>query len=170
MKIAKVKYNDISNGNGIRTSVFVSGCTHGCEGCFNREAFDFSYGELYTEELKQKVIESLRPKHIEGLTLLGGEPMHLRNIGVTLDLIDGVRKEYGNTKTIWVYTGYTYEELQTFRDLSVEAVFWNIDYMVDGKFVQALYSPTLRFRGSANQRVIDMIKTCTKRELVLADI
>ncbi len=157
MNYAEIKYCDIANGPGVRTSLFVSGCTHHCEGCFNAMTWDFHYGEEYTKEVEDKIIESLKPDYIVGLTLLGGEPFeHVNQIGL-LPLVKRVKEEFPQ-KTIWCYTGYTLETdiigrmakiwPETMELLSC------LDVLVDGEFVLEKKDISLQFRGSSNQRLI----------------
>lgn len=159
MNYAEIKYFDIANGPGVRTSLFVSGCTHHCEGCFNKMTWDFHYGEEYTVEVENAILESLKPDYITGLTLLGGEPFeHINQIGL-LPLVQRVKKEFPN-KTIWCYTGYTLETdligrmakiwPETMKLLSC------IDVLVDGEFMLDKKDITLQFRGSSNQRLIQV--------------
>lgn len=171
MNYANIKYNDIANGEGVRTSLFVSGCTHHCKGCFNSEAWDFNYGKPFDKEIEDAIIESLAPEHINGLTLLGGEPMEPANQIGLLPFLKRVKATYPN-KTIWCYSGYLFDkELlspsrahipQTKELLSL------IDILVDGKFVLELKDITLRFKGSSNQRVIDVKKSLKEGKVVLS--
>ena len=156
MNYATIKKTDVANGPGVRVSLFVSGCTHHCKGCFNSEAWDFHYGQAYTEETEQEILQALAPDYIRGLSLLGGEPMEPENRGAVLSLVKKVRERYPQ-KTIWCYTGYTYEEIQA--DPALAAVLPYIDVLVDGRFRQELYSPHLEFRGSSNQRIIRLTYT-----------
>lgn len=147
MNYAEIKKFDIANGEGVRTSLFVSGCTHHCKGCFNQVAWDFNYGKLFTKEVEDDIIKSLEPDYIQGLSLLGGEPLEPQNIKVLLPFIKRVKSIYPN-KDIWCYTGYTYEDLNCKKFLSY------INVLVDGEFVEELKDISLKFRGSSNQRVI----------------
>ena len=153
MNYATIKKTDVANGPGVRVSLFVSGCTHHCKGCFNSEAWDFHYGQAYTEETEQEILQALAPDYIRGLSLLGGEPMEPENRGAVLSLVKKVRERYPQ-KTIWCYTGYTYEEIQA--NPRLKAVLDYIDVLVDGRFEQALFSPYLEFRGSSNQRILHL--------------
>ena len=174
MKYAKIKKCDVANGPGVRVSLFVSGCNHHCKNCFNREAWDFNYGNDFTEEEENQIIEDLKPEHISGLSLLGGEPFERQNQEGLLPLVKKVKATYPNKK-IWCYTGFTFdkqilgemieqENRETTKDLLA-----NIDYIVDGRFVEELKDPKLRFRGSSNQRIIDVKKSLDKKEIVLWD-
>lgn len=169
MNYGNIKYYDISNGVGVRTSLFVSGCTHHCKNCFNSEAWDFNYGNPFTEEVADKIIESCKPNYISGLSLLGGEPMETVNQKELLPFLRKFKKNFSN-KTIWCYSGYTYEELTgegKCRCEYTDEILSYIDVLVDGEFVQELYDISLRFRGSSNQRIIDMNKTRTTGKIVL---
>jgi len=171
MNYATIKYNDISNGPGIRTSLFVSGCTHRCKGCFNSIAWDFDYGELFDDKVENEIIDSLRQPHIKGLTLLGGEPFEPQNQGALLKLTSRVRKELPN-KNIWCFSGYTIEEMLHGKLSECETtrqLLENIDVLVDGKFVEELKSLMLKFKGSSNQRTILVRETLEKNEIVLWD-
>ena len=171
MNYANIKYNDISNGPGIRTSLFVSGCTHRCKGCFNSIAWDFNYGELFDKKVEDEIIESLRQPHIKGITLLGGEPFEPQNQGALLELTNRIRKELPN-KNIWCFSGYTIEEMLTGKLSECETtrpLLENIDVLVDGKFVEELKSLMLKFKGSSNQRTILVKETLEKKEIVLWD-
>lgn len=168
MRIAEIKYNDIANGTGIRTTVFVSGCTHHCYNCFNQIAWDFKYGKEYTKEIEDQIIESLKFPHIEGLTMLGGEPMEFVNQKDTLNLIKRVRKELPN-KTIWCFTGYLFEDLLPNGKMSspyTDELLANIDVLVDGEYVDALRDISLLFKGSSNQRTIDVPKSLAEHKVV----
>ena len=171
MNYATIKYNDISNGPGIRTSLFVSGCTHRCKGCFNSIAWDFNYGEFFDKKVEDEIIESLRQPHIKGITLLGGEPFEPQNQGALLELTNRIRKELPN-KNIWCFSGYTIEEMLTGKLSECETtrpLLENIDVLVDGKFVEELKSLMLKFKGSSNQRTILVKETLEKKEIVLWD-
>ena len=157
MNYATIKTCDIANGPGVRTSLFVSGCTHRCQNCFNEIAWDFNYGEPFTTETEDYILETLRPDYVKGLTLLGGEPLEHVNQQGLLPFIRRVKQMYPN-KSIWCYTGYTFEtdilqrmckEYEETRELISY-----FDVIVDGKFVQELRNLMLRFRGSENKRII----------------
>lgn len=162
MKYANIKYYDISNGLGVRTSLFVSGCTHRCKGCFNEVAWDFNYGEDFTEETIQKILESCKPGYIAGLSLLGGEPLELPNQRALLPLLRQFKELYP-AKNIWCYSGYTYEsdivnpQGRAHCEVTDELLSY-IDILVDGEFNQELYDISLKFRGSSNQRVLQIHK------------
>lgn len=171
MHYASIKPCDIANGPGVRVSLFVSGCSHHCPGCFNKETWDFSYGQPFTEETMAQLYEMLSPSYITGLTLLGGEPMEKVNQRALLPFVKEVRHRFPD-KTIWCYTGYTYEadllaDTGRARCEVTEEMLSCIDVLVDGRFVQELYDITLLFRGSSNQRLIDLDGTRKKGETVL---
>lgn len=158
MNYAAIKPCDIANGPGVRVSLFVSGCTHHCPGCFQPETWDFAYGQPFTEDVIAQVLQLLAPDYIEGLTLLGGEPMEPANREALLPLVRAVRKQYPG-KTIWCYTGYLFEQLRAGNpgpaDTAQELLSL-LDVLVDGPFVEAKKDLSLRFRGSANQRLISI--------------
>ena len=153
MHYGEIKKCDIANGEGVRVSLFVSGCTHHCPGCFNQDTWDFAYGKEYTEETEQEILDALSPGYINGLTLLGGEPFEPQNQKVIVQLLRKVKERYPE-KNIWCYTGYTYEEL--LADPLRKPLLAFIDVLVDGRFDETLYSPHLSFRGSSNQRIIPL--------------
>lgn len=156
MNYQLVKYNNIGNGIGIRTSLFVTGCSHGCKGCFNQSIANKNTGEPFTDDVKTAILQSLEPSYIAGLSLLGGEPMVSYNAPELAKLCREVR-ELHPTKNIWVYSGFTYEQI--IADPIKLELLEQCDVLVDGKFEQNLYSPLLRFRGSSNQRIIDIKKS-----------
>lgn len=162
MNYATIKYCDIANGVGVRTSLFVSGCTHRCKNCFNKEAWDFAYGAPFTAEVESEIFESLTPYYVNGLSLLGGEPMELANQRGLLAFVRACKQRFPD-KSIWCYTGYTYEsDLRAGGKVHCEVtdeLLSYIDVLVDGEFIQDLYDITLRFRGSSNQRLIDLNQT-----------
>ena len=156
MNYSSLKRHDVANGVGVRVSLFVSGCEHACPGCFNPEAWQFSFGEPYTEEIERQVLDALRPAHIRGLTLLGGEPLHPRNRPEVLGLVENVRRAFPE-KDIWCYTGYHFEkELlpESAQDPVLRRLLEQIDVLVEGRFVLARKSMNVRFRGSDNQRIL----------------
>ncbi len=159
MNYAEIKYCDIANGSGVRTSLFVSGCTHHCKGCFNEVAWDFSYGKPFTKEVEDAILSSLAPDYIHGLSLLGGEPMEPVNQRALVPFLRRVKKMYPN-KNIWCYTGYTYESDlllggRAHCEVTDEMLSY-IDVLVDGEFIEAEYDISLKFRGSANQRILHL--------------
>ncbi len=164
MNYAEIKCFDIANGEGVRTSLFVSGCRRGCPHCFNEVAWNFNAGDPFTREVEDKIIASLEPPFMDGLTVLGGEPMEPENQRGLVDFVERVRARYprGGGKTIWCYTGDTLDELLPggrHRTEVTTRLLACLDILVDGAFVQDLYDITLRFRGSANQRIIDVPAT-----------
>ena len=169
MNYGTIKFCDIANGIGIRTVLFVSGCTHHCKGCFQPETWDFAYGQPYTEATERQILDSLAPSYIHGLTLLGGEPMEPDNQRALLPLLRRLKMEYPQ-KTVWCYSGYTYEELTGVSRARCEVtdeMLSLIDVLVDGEFVLERKNISLRFRGSENQRLIDLAKTREQGSIVL---
>jgi anaerobic ribonucleoside-triphosphate reductase activating protein len=159
---------DHVNGQGLRVSLFVSGCTHHCPGCFNQKAWSETYGKPYTKETENTVIDYLKNPYIMGLTLLGGEPMEKTHQQCVWELIKRVREELP-TRDIWLYSGYTLEQLQgdTVKTEYTDKILSNVDVLVDGEFVQELKDTDLAFRGSSNQRIIDMQKTLETGDVTL---
>jgi anaerobic ribonucleoside-triphosphate reductase activating protein len=159
MNYANIKFYDIADGPGVRISLFVSGCTHHCKGCFNPETWDFNYGEPFTEAVQQKLIDSLAPEYISGLTLLGGEPMEPCNQKVLSKFLKKVKEKYPD-KNIWCYTGYTYpDDFQDGGKANCDAtpeMFSCIDTLVDGEFKEEFKDISLKFRGSSNQRILPL--------------
>ena len=172
MNYGQVYYNDVANGIGCRTAFFVSGCTHHCKGCFNEMTWDFNYGEPYTKEVEDDIVESLKPDHIAGLTILGGEPMEIVNQKEIRPLLERIKKEVPKA-TIWIYSGYLWEELTDPENKrrhgeDTDAILSMTDILVDGEFMLDKKNLMLRFRGSSNQRVIDVKKTLESGEIVLS--
>ncbi len=171
MRYGNIKKCDIANGVGVRTVLFVSGCTHHCKGCFQPETWDFSYGEPYTKETENEIVESLRPSYINGLTLLGGEPFEPANQRELVGLLRRIRRELPD-KTVWAFSGYTWEELtgqSRARCEVTEEMLSMIDVLVDGEYMEEKRNISLRFRGSENQRLIDVPKTRETGAVVLWD-
>lgn len=168
MNYATIKKYDIANGLGVRVSLFVSGCTHHCKNCFNAVAWDFNYGNAFTKEIEDEIIEALKLPMISGLTLLGGEPMEPANQRGLFSFIKRVKQEVPD-KTIWCYSGYVLEELLSGRaHIEVtDELLHMFDVLVDGKFVEELKDITLKFRGSSNQRVIDLKTTLATDKICL---
>ena len=162
MYYGEIKNCDIANGEGVRVTLFVSGCTNHCKNCFQPQTWDFEYGQPFTEETEQYLLELLSPSYINGLTLLGGEPFEPENQRVLVPFLRRVRAAYPE-KNIWSFSGFTYEELTTDgthpRCEVTDEFLSLLDVLVDGRFVEELKDISLRFRGSRNQRVIDMNKT-----------
>lgn len=170
MNYGNIKFYDIANGEGVRTSLFVSGCTHHCKNCFNPETWSFSYGKPFTEKTIEEIVRSLKPDHINGLSLLGGEPMEIANQKALLPLVKKVKESYKG-KTIWCYTGYLFEDLLPSGKVCspwTNELLKNIDILVDGEFVEKLKDISLRFKGSSNQRVIDVQKSLQEGHIVLS--
>lgn len=173
MNWAEIKTNDIANGEGVRTSLFVSGCRHHCKNCFNDIAWDFGYGELFTEETMEKIFDSIDHPWINGVTLLGGEPFEPENQRVLVPFLVMLREKFPD-KTVWCYTGFTIEQIlgksvpksRAATDVSNEMLSL-IDVLVDGPYVESLHDISLKFRGSSNQRVIDMKKSIDSNKIVL---
>ena len=174
MNYCNIKYYDIANGEGVRTTLFVSGCTNHCEECFQPETWNFDFGELFTEEVEKKILDSLSPYYVNGLTLLGGEPFEPSNQRALIPFLKRVREAYPN-KNIWCFTGFTLDG-ELWRDGShprcevTDEMLSLIDVLVDGRFVRVLKDISLKFRGSSNQRVIDVKKTLEQGEIVLYDL
>ena len=170
MNYANIKTYSIENGTGVRVSLFVSGCTHHCKDCFNEQAWDFEYGNPFTEDIENAVIEALAPDYMAGITLLGGEPMEPVNQRGLLPLLKRIRKELPQ-KTVWAYTGYVYEDLleggRAHCEVTEELLSL-CDILVDGPFIEEKKNISLRFRGSENQRIIDLKATRETGKVVLA--
>ena len=169
MNYATIKNCDIANGPGVRISLFVSGCTHHCKGCFNEVAWDFDYGEPFTQQTIRTILDMMKPGYIKGLTLLGGEPFEPENQGPIVELLRQVKKAYPQ-KSIWAFSGYLYEKItsHTLGDWAVTQEFLSyLDVLVDGPFVEEKKNLALRFRGSENQRLIDMPATLASGKIVL---
>lgn len=169
MNYGAIKKCDIANGVGVRTVLFVSGCTHHCKGCFQPETWNFDYGERYTKETEDEIIESLKPDYVDGITLLGGEPFEPENQRELVKLLRRIKKELPQ-KTVWSFSGYTYEELTGDSRAVCEVtneMLSMLDVLVDGEFVEAKRNISLRFRGSENQRLIDMNQTRKEGKIVL---
>ena len=172
MNYGQVYYNDVANGIGCRTAFFVSGCTHHCKGCFNEMTWDFNYGEPYTKEVEDDIVESLKPDHIAGITVLGGEPMEIVNQKEIRPLLERIKKEVPKA-TIWIYSGYLWEELtdpenKRCHGEDTDKILSMTDVLVDGEFMLDKKNLMLRFRGSENQRIIDVQKTLSAGEIVLS--
>ncbi len=173
MNYGEIKTCDIANGEGVRVSLFVSGCTHHCKNCFNGVAWDFGYGKPFTEETEEMLIKALEPDYVDGLSLLGGEPFEPENQRALLPFLKKVRERLPK-KNIWCYTGYLFDkdllgESQA-RCECTDEMLDLIDVLVDGEFVQDLYNVSLAFRGSENQRIIDVKKSLETGEIVWHDL
>ncbi len=172
MNYANIKKYDIANGPGVRVSLFVSGCTHHCPGCFNPETWDFNYGEPFDSDVINEILEALEPTYIRGFSLLGGEPFEYKNQIGLLPLLREIKNRFPN-KDIWCYTGYDFETdiledmakkwSETYEMLSY------IDVLVDGEFVEAKKDLALRFRGSSNQRIIQVQESLQQNKVILWD-
>ena len=163
MNYANIKKTDVANGPGIRVSLFVSGCTRGCKGCFNREAWNFTYGREWDKAAEQELLAALSPEYIRGLSVLGGEPFELANTETVAEIIRKVREHYP-TKDIWCYSGGVYETelaIRAEREPAVAAILNNIDVLVDGPFIEEQKDLRLAFRGSKNQRILNMAEIRT---------
>lgn len=172
MNYATIKWADVANGPGVRVSLFVSGCTHHCPGCFNEEAWDFGYGRPFTAAEEDKILAALAPAHMKGLSLLGGEPFEPANQRGLLPLLRRVKETYPH-KEVWCYSGYTLDgELwkdSRARCECTDEMLSCIDILVDGRFEQEKKDLSLRFRGSANQRIISVPRSIAAGEVVLWD-
>ena len=173
MNYGEIKNYDIANGEGVRVSLFVSGCTHHCKNCFNPETWSFEYGKPFTKETEDYIIECLSPDYIDGLSLLGGEPFEPQNQEALLPFLRKVKNELPN-KNIWCYTGYLFDS-ELLSESRARCEFTDemlslIDVLVDGEFVQALHDISLAFRGSSNQRIIDVQKSLETGEIKLHNL
>ena len=169
MNYATIKNCDIANGPGVRVSLFVSGCTHHCKGCFNEVAWDFDYGEPFTQQTIRTILDMMKPGYIKGLTLLGGEPFEPENQGPIVELLRQVKKTYPD-KSIWAFSGYLFEKItsRTLGDWAVTREFLSsLDVLVDGPFVEEKKNLALRFRGSENQRLIEVPAPLASGKIVL---
>ena len=170
MNYATIKNCDIANGPGVRVSLFVSGCTHHCKGCFNREAWDFSYGEPFTRQTIDKILAMLAPSYIQGLTLLGGEPFDPRNQEAVVELLREVKQRYPE-KSIWAFSGYLFDRdilSGTLGDPAITREYVSyLDVLVDGPFIEEKKNLSLRFRGSENQRLIHVPASLAAGKVVL---
>ena len=160
MRYSKIRKMDISNGPGVRVSIFMQGCTFNCKNCFNPETHSFDGGNEFTEETIERVLNLCSNENIVGLSILGGEPLHPKNIDGTTALAKRFKEKYPN-KTIWVWTGFLFENLKD------SEVIKYIDVLIDGQYVDELHSPLLKWKGSANQRVIDVQKTLKENKIIL---
>ena len=171
MYYGTIKRFDVADGPGCRVSLFVSGCRNHCPGCFNQETWDFHYGQEYTAETEQMILQALAPDYIQGLSLLGGDPFEPENQRELLRLLRSVKSAFPK-KDIWAYTGYTLEKLQNAeghpRCEATDEMLSMIDILVDGPFIEAKKNVSLRFRGSENQRIIDLPNTLKSGEIVIS--
>ncbi len=174
MNYAAIKKVDIANGTGVRVSLFVSGCTHRCEGCFNAEAWDFDYGKPFTEETVAEIMTALKPSHIAGLTLLGGEPLEPCNQRELIKLLREFKSQYPQ-KNIWCFSGYTFETDILAKDGKAHCEVTDelvsmLDILVDGRFELDKKNLLLKFRGSENQRIIEVQESLRSGETVLSEM
>ena len=161
MRYHKIRKMDISNGPGVRVSIFMQGCTFNCKNCFNPETHDFNGGREFGDDMIDRILDLCSLDHIVGLSILGGEPMHPKNIEGTTKLVKKFKERYPN-KTIWVWSGFLFD-----RDLKDKEVLNYIDVLVDGQYEDELHNPKLKYCGSSNQRVIDVKKSLSKNKIVL---
>lgn len=173
MNYATIKYNDIANGTGVRVSLFVSGCTHHCKGCFNAEAWDFDYGEPFTREVEENILAALDHGYVDGLSLLGGEPMEPAHQRALLPFLKEVKERFPQ-KNIWCYTGYLLDaelldETGRAHTEATRELVGLLDVVVDGRFEEDKKDIRLRFRGSSNQRIIDVPATLAAGEVKLKE-
>lgn len=170
MNYATIKNCDIANGPGVRVSLFVSGCTHHCKGCFNEVAWDFDYGEPFTQQTIDTILKMLSPGHVKGLTLLGGEPFEPQNQPAILQLLRQMKQQYPE-KTVWAFSGYLFDRdilPGKLGDPEITKEFISyVDVLVDGPFIEAKKDLMLRFRGSSNQRLIDVKQSLATGTVVL---
>lgn len=163
MRYNKIRKMDIADGPGVRVSIFIQGCTFNCKNCFNPETHDFNGGKEFTDDTIARVLELCENENIEGLSILGGEPMHPKNIDGTTKLAKEFKEKYPN-KNIWVWTGFLFD-----KDLKDKEVMKYIDVLVDGQYVDELHDPKLKWKGSSNQRVIDVQESLKQNEVVLSN-
>lgn len=161
MKYNKIRKMDIADGPGVRVSIFMQGCTFNCKNCFNHDTHDFNGGKEFTDETINRILELCDKDHIEGLSILGGEPMHPRNIEGTTKLAKAFKEKFPN-KDVWAWSGFLFD-----RDLKDKEVLNYIDTLVDGQYVDELRDPTLKWRGSSNQRVINVQESLKSDNIVL---
>lgn len=170
MNYGEIKKTDIANGPGVRVSLFVSGCTHHCKGCFNPETWDFDYGNPFTEDTQEQIFKLLAPEYIAGLTVLGGEPFEPQNQRVLASFLKEARKRHPQ-KNIWCYTGYLLDEElwkgSPARCEVTDEMLSYLDVLVDGEFMQEEKDVSLRFRGSRNQRLIDVPESLNQGKVCL---
>ena len=161
MRYNKIRKMDISNGEGVRVSIFFQGCIFHCKNCFNKETWDFNGGYEFNQDVIDKILELCDKSYITGLSILGGEPLHKKNVNGVLELVKKFREKFKQTKTIWLWSGFLYEDVKDYE------VFSYIDVFIDGRFMQDKYIPNLKWKGSSNQRVIDVKKTKKNKKIVL---
>ena len=170
MNYAAIKKFDIANGPGVRVSLFVSGCRHRCKNCFNKEAWDFDFGAFFDKSIEEEILTALAPDYIEGFSLLGGEPFEPENQEALASLLEKIKERYPH-KTVWIYSGFLFDSQLLAGSVgsldAVKKMFTNADVLVDGKFVEELKNPALIFRGSSNQRIIDLKRSLKENKTVL---
>lgn len=169
MNYSGIKTFSIENGTGVRVSLFVSGCRHHCKGCFNKETWDFKHGDLFTKEVEDGIIESMKPDYMAGITLLGGDPAEPENQAALLPMLRRIRQELPD-KTVWMYTGYVLEDFKPGKHAHCEVTeefLKHCDVVVDGPFIMEEKDLSIKFRGSRNQRIVDMRKTIETGSIVL---
>ena len=174
MHVGEVMSADVANGEGMRVSVFVSGCRNHCKGCFQPQTWDFNYGREYTPEIEQFIIDELSKSYYDGITILGGDPMEPENQEPVLRLLRRIKKELPD-KNVWAYTGYVYDRDlvpggKRFVDGVTRELLESIDILIDGRFVEELKNLMLNFRGSSNQRIIKMKETLETGKVVLSEL
>lgn len=158
MRYNLIRKMDISDGPGVRVSIFMQGCEFHCKNCFNSETWNFNGGKEYTDDVKEEVLKLCEQGYVKGLSILGGEPLHPKNIEGSTALAKEFKERFPN-KTLWMWTGFTFDD-----DMAKKEIFKYVDVLVDGQYVDELHDPTLQWKGSSNQRVIDIQKTLKKRE------
>lgn len=163
MRYNLIRKMDISNGPGVRVSIFMQGCSFHCEKCFNPETWDFDGGNEFTDKTVEQVLELCDKDYIKGLSILGGEPMHPKNVEATTKIAKAFKEKYPN-KNIWMWSGFNFE-----KDLKDKEVMKYIDVLVDGQYVDKLHSPTLKWKGSSNQRVIDIPKSLKENKTIIIE-
>ena len=166
MNYAVIKKNDIANGVGVRVSLFVSGCRHHCKNCFNKEAWDFNYGQPYTEKVQDEIMQALDHDYVDGLSFLGGEPFEKENVPTLITLAKEFKERFPQ-KNLWCYTGFDFEAELVGRDEDTMTLLSYIDVLVDGRFVEELKDLSLLFRGSSNQKIIDVKASLKEGKTVL---
>ena len=162
MRYNQIRKMDIADGPGVRVSIFMQGCAFHCKNCFNSETWDFNGGKEFTDETIKKVLELCSEDYIKGLSILGGEPMHPNNIDGTTKLAKAFKEKYPN-KTLWVWSGFLFEQLKN------QEVLKYVDVLVDGQYVDELHDPRLKWKGSSNQRVIDVQKSLKQNKIVITE-
>lgn len=163
MRYNLIRKMDISDGPGVRVSVFLQGCEFHCKNCFNPETWNFDGGKEFTDEHIDEIMKLCGASHIKGLSILGGEPLHPRNIEATTKIAKTFKEKYPN-KDLWVWSGFIFDD-----DMRKKEVFKYIDTLVDGQYVDELHNPTLKWRGSSNQRVIDVQKSLKENKVILVE-